>query len=356
MYTDGAVPQGAAPSVLPDTCALRCAFPDTPRMPHSLDSPSSTSPTAAPVLAANVTFSHWLEYLAIRGAVTVLRVLGWRAASQVGAWLGRFAYWPVGIRRSVVRRHIASAFPDFSPRQISQTAIAAYESLGRTSIETAVLAGTSPERIINMVTETVGWDLLESALAQGKGVILATGHLGNWELGGAYFAARGIPVGAITRRMANPLFDRYLRATRASVGVEVIHDAVAVRRVPRALGEGKLIAFLCDQDGIGLASTYVPFFGRPARTPRGPGVFALRLGTPVLFACCVRKPDGTYRIAFESVPVQTTGSREADVDAVVAAFTRQLEADVRRTPGQYFWHHRRWKRQPQNTPDHLREP
>ena len=312
------------------------------------------SPVSSP--AQPVTFSHWIEYLGIRGVVVVLRLLGWRAASHVGALLGRLAYSPVGIRRRVVERHIAAAFPHYSKRDVTRTAIAAYESLGRTSIETAVLAGTSRERILAMVTETVRWDLFEDALALGKGVILATGHLGNWELGGAYFAARGVPVAAITRRMQNPLFDSYLRGTRSSVGVEVIHDAVAVRRVPRALGEGKLIAFLCDQDGIGLASTYVPFFGRPARTPRGPGVFALRLGTPVLFACCVRRPDGTYRIAFDTVPVADTGNREQDVDNIVAGFTRQLEDAVRETPGQYFWHHRRWKRQPPETPSHLREP
>ncbi len=306
--------------------------------------------------ASEVTFSHWLQYLAIRGIVSVLRLIGWRAASQVGALLGRLAYSPVGIRRRVVQRHIAAAFPDYTPAQVERTAIAAYESLGRTSIETAVLAGTSPERITQLISETHNWELFEQARAQGKGVILATGHLGNWELGGAYFAARGVPVAAITRRMQNPLFDRYLRGTRASLGVEVIHDAVAVRRVPRALGEQKMIAFLCDQDGIGLASTFVPFFGRPARTPRGPGVFALRLGVPVLFACCVRKPDGTYRIAFENVPVTNTGHREHDVDEIVAGFTRQLEAAVRETPGQYFWHHRRWKRQPPDTPVHLREP
>ncbi len=306
--------------------------------------------------ASAVTFSHWLQYLAIRGVVSVLRLIGWSAASRVGALLGRFAYSPVGIRRRIVERHIAAAFPDYTPAQIERTAIAAYESLGRTSIETAVLAGTSPEKITQLISETQNWELFEAALAQGKGVILATGHLGNWELGGAYFAARGVSVAAITRRMQNPLFDRYLRGTRASLDVEVIHDAVAVRRVPRALGEGKMIAFLCDQDGIGLASTFVPFFGRPARTPRGPGVFALRLGVPVLFACCVRKPDGSYRIAFENVAVTSTGNREHDVDQIVAGFTRQLEAAVRETPGQYFWHHRRWKRQPADTPAHLREP
>ncbi len=306
--------------------------------------------------ASPVTLSHRLEYAAIRLVVGVFRWFGWRGASAVGALLGRFAYAPVGIRRGVVERHIAAAFPDFTPAEVRRTARAAYESLGRTSIETAVLPGTPRERVLAMVSETSGWSLLETALAQGRGVILATGHLGNWELGGAYIAARGIPVAAITRRMANPLFDRYVRATRAALDVEVIHDAIAVRRVPRALGEGKMIAFLCDQDAMGLASTFVPFFGRPARTPRGPAVFALRLGTPVLFGACLRLPDGHYRITFDTVPITDTGERERDVDTIVATFTRQLEDEIRRTPGQYFWHHRRWKRQPPDTPAHLREP
>lgn len=315
-----------------------------------------TSSPAAFAPAAPVTVSHWLQFAAFRTLVAMLRPFGWRGASHFGAALGRVAYHVVGIRRKVVERHLKAAFPEFTPAQIRRTAIAAYESLGRTSLETAVLPGTPRDRILSMVSVVENWELFEAARAQGKGVILATGHLGNWELGGAYLAARGVPVAAITRRMQNPLFDRYLRDTRSSLDVEVIHDAVAVRRVPRALGEGKMIAFLCDQDGIGLASTFVPFFGRPARTPRGPGVFALRLGTPVVFAACVRQPDGRYRIAFEPVPIIDTGHREADVDAIVLAFTQQLEADVRRHPGQYFWHHRRWKRQPPQTPPELREP
>jgi KDO2-lipid IV(A) lauroyltransferase len=327
---------------------------------RSMPSARMTSPTLPPPqgfeAGTPATLAHRLQYAATRAIVALLRLPGWRIASAVGALLGRLAYRPIGIRRAVVDRHIAAAFPAMSAPERQRTARAAYESLGRTSIETAVLAGTPRDQLLAMVVQTEGWELLEAALAQGKGVILATGHLGNWELGGAWIAARGVPVSAITRRMANPLFDRYLRRTRAAMDVEVIHDAVAVRRVPRALAEGRMIAFLCDQDGIGLASTFVPFFGRPARTPRGPGVFALRLGTPVLFAACLRRPDGRYRIVFDTVPVHDTGHRERDVDAIVLAFTQRLEAEVRRTPGQYFWHHRRWKRQPPDTPPHLREP
>jgi KDO2-lipid IV(A) lauroyltransferase len=303
------------------------------------------------------TVADTAQYVIIRILVGLLRPLGWRTASRFGAWLGRFACQVVGIRRDVVQRHVRAAFPAFDEATVRRTVTASYESLGRTALETALLPSRSRAQLLDMVREVEGWELLMGALAQGKGVICTAGHLGNWELGGSYMAARGVPVAAITRRMANPRFDRYLRATRKALDVEVIHDGVAARRVPRALGEGKLIAFLCDQDGIGLASTFVPFFGRPARTPRGPGVFALRRGgTPVLFATCFRRDDGHYRLVIESVPGPDTGDREADIDAVLLGFTERLEAHIRMAPGQYFWQHRRWKRQPPDTPPHLREP
>lgn len=309
----------------------------------------------APVPPA-ATVAHRVQYVAIRAIIAVLRLPGWRAASAFGAWLGRFVRWPVGLRRTIVERHLAAAFPDWDAETVRRTGRDAYESIGRTFIEAAVLAGAPAATIRDLVPELVGWEDFEAAMAAGRGVIVVTGHIGNWELGGAYVAARGLPIAAIYRGMQNPLFDAYLAGTRAALGMETIRDASAVRRVPRALAEGHAVAFLSDQDALGLASTFVPFFGRPARTPRGAGVFALRLDVPVFFAACTRRPDGLYRFSFTEVPVVRTGDREADVDRLVLACNHALEDEIRRVPGQYFWHHRRWKRQPPDTPAHLREP
>ena len=76
--------------------------------------------------------------------------------------------------------------------------------------------------------------------------------------------------------MANPLFDEYINHTREEIGMTVVHDSEAVRRTPRSLRAGRAVAFVADQGVMGLASTFVPFFGRPAKTPRGAAVFALR--------------------------------------------------------------------------------
>jgi KDO2-lipid IV(A) lauroyltransferase len=305
---------------------------------------------------AEATLSHYAEYYALRGAVAALDRLSIRRAGRVGEWLGALGYRPFGIRRAVVERQVRAALPELSHAEVHRIARESYENLGRTAIETALLPGRSREQVLGMFSRVEGWDIVERAMARGRGVLFVTGHLGNWELAGSLVAAKGVPLEAVARRMQNPLFDRYLTDTRQSIGMSVIHDADAVRRVPRAMREQHAVAFLVDQGAVGLASTWVPFFGRFAKTPRGPAVFALRLAAPVIFGAALRQPDGSYLMGFEEVQAEPTGDREADVDRIVAAYTATLERWVRRAPEQYFWHHRRWKHQRPGTPPELGDP
>ena len=305
---------------------------------------------------SDATLTNYAEYYALRGAVAALDGFGMRRAAKIGEWLGTLGYRPFGIRRAVVERQVRAAFPEFDDEKVRTVAKASYASLGRTAIETALLPARSREQVIAMFSRVEGWDVVERSMAKGKGLLFVTGHLGNWELAGSFVAARGVPLEAVARRMQNPMFDRYLTETRRRIGMTVIHDADAVRRVPRAMRERHAVAFLVDQGAVGLASTWVPFFRRLAKTPRGPAVFALRLGAPVVFGAALRQPDGRYMIGFEEVQAESTGDREADVDRIVAAYTATLERWVRRAPEQYFWHHRRWKHQRPGTPPELGDP
>jgi len=315
-----------------------------------------SSPVPSPQSPVPVSLAHRAEYAALRALVGTLSTLSWRQAGNVGARIGALGYKPLGIRRAVVERQIAAAFPGLSERGVRQVARGAYEHLGRSFVETAILPGMKPNAVLDLFEDADTFHVVETALSKGRGLIFVGGHLGNWEIAGAYVAARGVRVDAITRRMKNPLFDRYVTETRARLGMDVVHDAEAVRRTPRSLRDGRAVAFVADQGVLGLASTFVPFFGRPAKTPRGPAVFALRLNVPVVFAAAIRQPSGKYRFVFEPVEVEDTGDRERDVDAIVRRYTAALERWVRRYPEQYFWHHRRWKRQPPGTPPELQEP
>lgn len=306
--------------------------------------------------APRPTLTQWAEYAALRVIATGLRPLGWRAASAVGAFVGGLGWWPFAIRADRVQRAIRACFPEFDDTKVRWTARESYRGLGRVTIESIVLSRQSRERVLEAFVEPVGYDVLERAFAQGRGVVLVAGHLGNWELSAAYMTARGLPIDAIAMHMANPLSDDFFRRTRERFGTRVIFDDEAVRRIPRAFKEGRGVGFLSDQGAKGLASTFVPFFGRPARTPRGAAVFALRGDLPMVFLTAIRQADARYQLHFEAVPLVRTGEKEHDVDATVLAYTRVLERYVRRFPEQYFWQHRRWRRQPPDTPPELREP
>lgn len=306
--------------------------------------------------AERPTLSHYAEYYGLRGVVAVLRLLSFQRAGAIGAWIGKLAYRPFGVRRAVVERQVRAAFPGLPDSEVERIALASYANLGRTSIETALLPEYSPAEIVAFFDHVEGWDVVERALAAGNGVLMVAGHLGNWELGGSYLGVRSGNLRAVARRMQNPIFDRYLTETRRRIGVEIIQDADAVRQVPRHVRNGGVAGFLFDQGAAGLASTWAHFFGRYAKTPRGPAVFALRLDAPLIFTCAIRQPNGRFSMYFEELPVTETGDREADVDRVVQTYTDALERWVRRYPEQYFWQHRRWKHQRPGTPPELGDP
>lgn len=288
--------------------------------------------------------------------IGALHALPWDTACAAGEQLGALGYEPFGIRKRVVERQIAAAFPSLTPTQVRDLSRRSFRHLGRSTIEAALLPSIGKQGVLDLVESTDRFELIENAMAQGRGAILITGHFGNWELAGAYVAARGVPLDAIVRGQSNPLFEAYINGTREALGMTVVRDQDAVRRTPRALREGRAVAFVADQGVLGLASTFVPFFGRPAKTPRGAAVFAIRYDVPTLFVVAVRQPNGRYRLSVEPIEIERTGDRDHDVDAIVASYTATLERWVRTAPEQYFWQHRRWRRQPTDTPDELKDP
>lgn len=316
----------------------------------------TASNRGAKAAARKPTAAHRAEYYAMRATIGALRALPWNTACRIGERLGELGYRPLGIRKRVVEKQIAAAFPELNHEAVVDLARESYRHLGRAFVETALLESLGRQGVLDLVELVQGWEIVDDVMAKGRGAVMVTGHIGNWELAGAYVAARGIPLDAIARGMANPLFDAYVNKAREAVGMTVVHDQDAVRRTPRSLRAGRAVAFVADQGVLGLASTYVPFFGRPAKTPRGAAVFALRFEVPVIFVVALRQPNGRFRVVVERIEARRTGNMDRDVDAIVAGFTQHLEKWVRAVPAQYFWQHRRWRRQPPDTPPELRDP
>lgn len=302
------------------------------------------------------TLSHRVEYWSMLGITKGLEKLDWTTACRIGERIGELGFRPLGIRRHVVEKQIGAAFPDLSHDEVLDLARRSYRHLGRNAVEATIISGPRAPSVLDLVETVEGWEHIEAACATGRGAIGVAAHHGNWELLGGFLAARGVAPQVIVRGMDNRLFEDFVNENRERLGLTIVHDTKGVRAMTDGLRSGRFIAVLADQGVLGLASSFVPFFGRPAKTPRGFAVFALRFDADVVFMDLLRLPNGKFRAVFEPIRIERTGNKEKDIDAMVERYSAVLEKWVRKYPDQYFWQHRRWRRQPEGTPVELRDP
>jgi len=295
--------------------------------------------------AETVRPAHRAEYLLTRVVEAALTRAPERFAENVGSVVGGLISRPFGIRSTVVRDNLRRAFPAAEPAWLERTAAATYRHLGRETAATVRLHRLGPEGIVAR-TEMVGWDALLEAVDLGRGAILATGHLGNWEIGAAAVAARGLPISAVVQGQSNHLVDARIDGNRRALGIETISRGTARTSVPRALRGGRVVGIVADQDA-GRSGIFVPFFGHPASTHRGPALFALRIGAPIFVSAALRLgADPRYRVYLERLEPVRTGDLGNDVAALTERISARLEDLIRLAPEQYFWFHRRWKTAP----------
>jgi Kdo2-lipid IVA lauroyltransferase/acyltransferase len=294
--------------------------------------------------ALNKPIQSRFEYLLARSLEGGVSLLPEAAAERVGLVIGAAVRAPLGIRRRTVEANLRRAFPAADDAWIERVTRETYRHLGRETVAMVRLSRLSRQEVLAR-TEVPGWAELEEGMREGKGGLLVTGHYGNWEVAAAAVAARGYPIEAVVKRQRNLLVDARVQAARARLGVGTIEMREAPRRVPRALAQGKCIGIVADQDARA-AGVWVPFFGIPTSSFRGPALFALRFRAPVFAAVARRVAGGRYRIESERIPLPHTGDLERDVLHLTAALAAHLEREIRREPGQYFWFHKRWKTQP----------
>jgi KDO2-lipid IV(A) lauroyltransferase len=288
---------------------------------------------------------HRVEYALARSLESVVSTLPERAADAFGRNAGNILY-RLGVRRNVVEENLRIAFPRESDEWLERTARASYEHLGREVAAMLRLSKLDGAAVVER-TRVVGWDRIEHALSLGRGALLVTGHYGNWEIAAASVAARGVPIAAIVRRQANRLVDERVQQLRRKLGVETIYQGEAPALVPRILRANGVVGIVGDQDAR-RSGIFVPFFGRPASTHRGPALFALRFGAAIVSAISRRLPgrDVRYDVTAEFVDQVSSGNLDHDVQALTTELARRLEQEIRVAPEQYFWFHKRWKTRP----------
>lgn len=281
-------------------------------------------------------------YHAVRAAHAGLCRLPPRWRLALGRALGFVAWalaWP---QRRLAGRQLAAAMPALGARARRRAVRQMFVHLGETVAELLDLTALVRAFPLEAHAERV----LRDALAEGRGVIAISGHLGNWELLAQAVAARGVPLALVAKPLYDPRLTTWVDAERRRFGAEVLWRSKVgeVRPVLRALGANKVVALLLDQD-TRVPGVHVPFFHAPAHTPRAAAALALRRGTPVVVATSWRE-GRRHHFRIERLDVAREVAQRPDAEPVVAltaAFAARLERAVRAHPAQWVWLHARWR-------------
>lgn len=284
-----------------------------------------------------------LGRLAVGLALALLRALprgALRGLAGALAWLA----WTLRLRRAVALDNLAHAFPEKSPAERTAIARGAYRNMALAALE-AVTSDLVPEAELARAVAVADWKGLDALLDAKQPALIASGHLGSWELFAEVMARRGYAVSAVVRPLAGA-FNEWVVKNRGRAGVELILQRGALGGMLKALKRGRPVVQLIDQVLPARHGVFVPFFGRPASTTPALSVAALRSGAPVYVVLALREGAGLTMHVEGPLPVPHTGDRRADIAAHTAQLTAVLERYIRQAPDQWLWLHRRWKVQP----------
>jgi Kdo2-lipid IVA lauroyltransferase/acyltransferase len=276
----------------------------------------------------------------VGASLRVLRALPRAARERFAAFVG-WLVWTLRIRRAVALDNVRHAFPEKTAAEHRRIARAAFSSMARAMLESVTSDLLTDADVASAVT-VVDWKGLDVLLAARQPVLIASAHLGSWELFAEVMARRGTVFSAVVRPLSGA-FNEWLVRSRERAGVELILQRGALRNMFKALRRGRAVVQLIDQALPGPEAVWVPFFGRPASTTPALSMAALRSGAPVYVVVAVRQ-EGQLRMLVEGpVPFTEHPTRKETLEAHTAALTAIIEARVRQHPEQWLWLHRRWK-------------
>jgi len=287
------------------------------------------------------------EYLAVRAGAAELLKLPPAAAARVMEALGGLAFHVLRRRTRIGRENLRAAFPQKAPEEIEELLSEVYRNLFRLAGEIFYMRRLLREsNWRRFITVENGERALEVTVA-GRGGILVSGHLGNWELLGQALPYIGLPPRSLARPLDNPLLERYILGLRQSGEQRIILKAGAGAEIERILEGGGFVSLLVDQDA-GHKGAFVPFMGRLASTWRTPAILSQRTGAPILPGCCVREGRRLRFRVLVGRPIRPRAGADPGEETlrITGEFTAQLEEWVRAHPEQYLWLHRRWKSRP----------
>ncbi len=296
---------------------------------------------------AGVKIREFCEFLFVLVIVRTISLLPRQIARKLGANIGFLAFHLLRRLRDTGLRNLRMTFPEKHESERLETLRGVYRHLGHLLAEFCKMSAYTVEQASAFIRYE-GLEHYRAARAEGRGVLVLTGHLGAWELSSFFHSLMGYPMGLVIRRLDNPLVDGFVNRIRCLHGNRVIHKDDFARGLIAAMHAGETVGILMDTNMTPPQGVFVPFFGKLACTASGMARVALRTGAAVVPGFLLWEEDEQrYVLRFgPRVGLIDTGDAEHDATANTAKFTTIIESYVRQYPDQWLWMHRRWKTRP----------
>ncbi|ABM17890.1 MULTISPECIES: lysophospholipid acyltransferase family protein [Marinobacter] len=289
------------------------------------------------------------KYYLIAGLLRMVSYLPLGAAQFIGKWLGLLA-WKLGGRpKKITDINLDICLPELTEEQRRDLSRDSLAHTGMTALEIPLMWEWPVDKCLGLIKETEGLELVDEALATGKGLILLAPHLGNWELAGLFFSSR-YKMAALYSPPHIKEFEDYMIRVRGRLGSELVRgDRKGLMRLMGILKEGGVAGILPDQSPRGKTNAYAPFFGMDVMTMTLVGKLVQKTGANVLVTYAERLPNGEgFKIL---VTPAEPGIGADDAVAGATALNQSVEKVVRMAPEQYQWEYKRMRHRPPGNPN-----
>jgi KDO2-lipid IV(A) lauroyltransferase len=272
--------------------------------------------------------------------MAVFRVIGLKAASGLGGWIGRTIF-PLLPPDRIARANLAAAFPNKTEQECDEIRMTMWDNLGRVVGEYSHLDHFTPEGSDARISVEYPPGTTLNDL-KGRSILFLSAHLANWEMLPILGEQKGLEGAAVVRPPNNPYIANWVARQRSIHGpATLIAKHNAMRQMLTQLRGQRVLYMLVDQklrEGIA-----VPFFGRDAMTTPAPAALALKLGARIVVVSNRRLPGPRFHATVQPpLDFTPTGDETSDIQTLTAAINACIEKIIRDDPGQWLWIHNRW--------------
>ncbi len=284
-----------------------------------------------------------IEYILFLFLSYICRLLGLNLSRKFSSVISFFFFYILPIRKDVVFDNLRHAFPQSTNDQIKKTAYGSYKNFAITLVEILYLPWTTNEQIEKVVYFN-NIELISKREQEKNGVILLSGHFGNWEYCAISVGAQlDKKLSVIVKPQRNPFVNEWMNRARTRWTNEVVPLGASIRNVYAVLMKKGIVAMVADQRGPE-ESIKLEFFGRKTSVYTGPAVLSIKMNVPIIYGITVRKPDFSYHCDIHEISRDNLPEEyDEKVKVLSERMLKYLEEVIRKYPDQWFWMHKRWK-------------